>query len=1393
MGPFFHRALVPLALVLALPMVAQEDENLFLKRRALPARTGPHALSGHDRADLRQAWSLWWFGGMPSPEYLDFKNEAASRERGRWANLFPTPASAAHPLALQSLGPSASGITGTWINLGPTSNLINASFPDVDTGRPVAIVAHPTANTLYLADNGGGVFRCDNADPASTTDWVWTPITDSLPNSSSSGNLGLGAMAMSPADPKVLYIGAGDVFDAQGRGFYKTTDGGSTWTAATSGLGAATFSTAILPLSASTIFWGTNDGLKVSANGGSTFTQVTVGTTTTGRVWTIQKFSSSDLVLSLQAGTQQAVGAGSIYYSSNGGTTWTQANLSGTGLPTNIGRITIAAAGDGLTAYALLEDNTSTSASVVAKGILKSTDKGVTWTWLAAPVAPGSLFQGTGPYMTDDGGQGWYNHALTVDPNNPSRLFAGSNLALYRSSDGGTTWAQMTHWGAAGHVYAHSDFHTTAWSASGAILYVGDDGGLSVIRDPFRAIIPSSATNGSVPSDPTFIDNRRNKGLTTHLIYSVGSTTATSPADSKYRISLGLQDNGTRVRQPNTTGGTLTGTEGTFEDGIGGDGIGTLIHPVDGTQFLGSVYYADIYKSTDGGTTFKEAITGLTEANSSTDAPFYSRLVPGLKTAPNTVYTFVNTKVYVSTDFATTWSALGTSGLSGLTNAASIRQIGASSTDPNALGIVATGGRVFLSYNGGTSWNAAGTPLGNGYSMSFICFDPNNSNTVYVASVALGATYNHLWKSTNGGTSWSALDGSATTSNGLPFGIPIHVVRLDPTNASKVYVGTDFGVYSSSDAGTTWTRFGIGLPMVTVRDLYIAPDGTFLRAGSFGRGVWELQTGVSAGPSVTLSPAAATLVNGGTQGFTPTVSNGTTGTVTWTATVGTIAAGPTANGMAQTYTSPASGTTATVTATTVDTPVSTSSATLTLVAPSAVTVAVSPATFEMMTGTGTEAFSATVTPLTNTAVTWTGTGVNGSGTFSATGLAAGSYPVTATSQAAPTRSGSATVTLVTAASVTVTVTPTNGTAVVGGTAQFTATVSGLSTANQGVTWSVSGGGTINATGLFSATTAGTYTVTATNTFSGRTGTASIIVSPAPPSVTVAPTTATMVYGGTQAFTPTVSNGTTSTVTWSASSGTIGAGPTGNSVAQTYTAPASGSTATVTATTVDTPAAFSSATVTLVAPGAVNVVVAPATFEMVTGTGTKAFSAALTPLTNTAVTWTGTGVNSSGTFSATGLAAGTYTVTAASQAAPTRSGSATVTLIAPSSITIALSPASAGLLVGGTAQFSATVSGLSAANQGVTWSVNGGGSISSTGLFTATTFGTFTVTATNTFSGQVGTASITVRGLDLNADGVADLRDLLFFAKYYGTATASCDLNGDGLVNDADLSLLLAGL
>ena len=55
-----------------------------------------------------------------------------------------------------------------------------------------------------------------------------------------------------------------------------------------------------------------------------------------------------------------------------------------------------------------------------------------------------------------------------------------------------------------------------------------------------------------------------------------------------------------------------------------------------------------------------------------------------------------------------------------------------------------------------------------------------------------------------------------------------------------LYVGTHLGVYRSTDGGGAWSRFGSGMPLVNVEDLYISPDATLVRAATFGRGFWQL-------------------------------------------------------------------------------------------------------------------------------------------------------------------------------------------------------------------------------------------------------------------------------------------------------------------------------------------------------------------------------------------------------------------------------------------------------------------------------------------------------------------------------------------------------------------------
>jgi uncharacterized protein YjdB len=304
--------------------------------------------------------------------------------------------------------------------------------------------------------------------------------------------------------------------------------------------------------------------------------------------------------------------------------------------------------------------------------------------------------------------------------------------------------------------------------------------------------------------------------------------------------------------------------------------------------------------------------------------------------------------------------------------------------------------------------------------------------------------------------------------------------------------------------------------------------------------------------------------------------------------------------------------------------------------------------------------------------------------------------------------------------VSVAVTPPAAELTEGQTQTFSAQVTGAT--NTAVTWSRSPAlGTISSAGVYTAPTpiAAIQTVTITATSAAdpsKSATAVVTLNP-PAGVSVSPATATLYGGQSQQFYATVVGLPSSTVTWSINpaAGSI------NPVTGLYSAPAeiaSQQTVAVTATSVADPTKSATAVVTLLPP--VAVAVSPAT-EVAYAGQTRQFTATVGNAANTAVTWSLS--PSVGTVSATGLYTAPSSITAqqavaviaTSVAAPSKSAAATVTLMPV--VTVAVSPATAILLVGQTQQFAATVT--NAIDTSVTWTRTPAvGTISATGLYTA---------------------------------------------------------------------------
>ena len=513
--------------------------------------------------------------------------------------------------------------------------------------------------------------------------------------------------------------------------------------------------------------------------------------------------------------------------------------------------------------------------------------------------------------------------------------------------------------------------------------------------------------------------------------------------------------------------------------------------------------------------------------------------------------------------------------------------------------------------------------------------------------------------------------------------------------------------------------------------------------------------------TVTVSPMTTTLTGGATQTFTATVANDATNAgVTWSASPGTITS-------AGVYTAPAiiTATSATVTATSKKDTTKSATATITL---TPISVTVSPTTATLAAG-ATQTFAATVTAdSANAGVTWTasvGT-ITSAGVYTApTPVTTTTATITATSKTDTTKSATATVTLTPIA---VSVSPTTKTLIGGANQTFTATVTGDATLNQGVTWTASTG-SITSAGVYTApavVTTTSATVTATSkTDTTKSATAAITLTPISLNA-ISPATASLGSSGSQNFTDTVANdSSTSGVSWSIGAG-VGTLTASSTTGVTYNAPttviSAVTTVTLTATSIKDPTKSTIATITL---NPVSVTIAPASPVAMIGGAPQAFTATVAnDGSNAGVTWTVTG---GGSFSASTTASGvatTYTaadpvtaatavVTATSVKDPSKSASATITL---NPIAISFSTATAGITLdsGQTLTLTAAVTNDGSAS-GANFTASGAGTVNPTSATgnspatkltaTGTTASSVTVTATSIKDGTktATTSSITV--------------------------------------------------
>jgi photosystem II stability/assembly factor-like uncharacterized protein len=707
-------------------------------------------------------------------------------------------------------------------------------------------------NVFYIGFDNGGVWR--STDYGST----WVPLFDSQPTGS------IGAIAVAPSDPNIIYVGAGAGIIRPdlsiGDGVYKSTDAGKTWTHL-----ADLRQTQMIamidvdPKDPNRLFvaalghpYGPNQerGIFRSTNGGQSFDRVLYRDEySSGNDVRIDPTNPQTVYATLWQQQQSYIegggfgGAGNgIFKSIDGGTTW---NPLTEGLPQVVEANIAIAPSNSSVLYATVAGATGNNVTTGQVGFYKSTDAGEHWTLVVNPslnlggggagrggaggggalaAAPGGGRGGGGtgqdprPLGRIGGGD---LPTLAVDGQNENVVYSSSTV-LWRTENGGVTWSAVR--GAPG-----GDDYQKTWVNplnGNIILQVADQGGVV------------SANRGLSWSNWY--------GQPTAAMYHVTADNA-----FPYRLCGGQQDSGSACVDSRGSDGEIT-----FHDW----------HPVNITEYGeaapdpkdpdmvygGGRNNVSLYnRKTQQSTTVGPVVAGTPFARNVRTMPI------AFSPVDNTTMFYAQNAVFKSTNHGNSWTRISGdlarqhwevpasvgkyASQVHDTAQGSITALAASPRDIKVLWAGTDDGVIQVTTNGGSSWTSVTPPSVKPWARVFNMdaghFD---AQTAYAAvnTLRLDDINPHFYRTHDGGKSWTEID------NGIASGAVSNSIREDPRKKGLLYAATDLQVWVSYDDGDHWESMKYDMPAVSVRDIAVKDDSTCLCAdlvaGTHGRGFYIL-------------------------------------------------------------------------------------------------------------------------------------------------------------------------------------------------------------------------------------------------------------------------------------------------------------------------------------------------------------------------------------------------------------------------------------------------------------------------------------------------------------------------------------------------------------------------
>jgi photosystem II stability/assembly factor-like uncharacterized protein len=679
--------------------------------------------------------------------------------------------------------------------------------------------AHDHLYTIYAATRSGGLWKTTNAGT------TWTNVSDSV------GAAAVGAVAIAPSNPSVVWMGTGDQANARssysGKGVFKSTDAGATWQL--TGLADSQHIARIVihPKNPNVVYVAAlghlfsknaERGIFRTMDGGKTWKKVLYVNDGVGAIdLVINRKTPTTLYAAMYDKDRrpwQIVESGpdsAIYRTDDGGDKWKKL---GGGLPTGkIGRIGLDIyQKNPLILYALLE-NQNAKPGAPARDVSA-----------LSPLAAGII--GNELYRTDDGGKTWRKvtevnvaggkapysfNQMRINPHDDRTVIVTSD-SMFISRDGGKTWASDFMRAVFG------DFRSMWWDPDDRDrIILGSDGGVSVSVD-------GGKTGDSFP----------NMGI--GEVYAVGVD-----MDDPYNVYGGMQDHDSWKGPSNGPTGRIT-LENWVTVGPG-DGMYNVVDPTDSRWVYNTRELNQMGRMDQ-----KSGVRTNIAPSRPAGQPRlrYNWIAPIALSPHNPQILYAGAQVlFRSLNRGDTWEEISpdltTSDPSKIGLNVPYCTITSISESPVKAGTIWVGtddGKVQLTQNHGGAWidvtpalTAAGAPADRWVSRVFA--SPHDAATAFVSKSGFRnddfAPY--LYKSTDSGKTWTAITGSLPNA-------PINVVVQDRRNKDLLIVGNDVGVFVSVDGGVHWTQLKANLPAVAVHDLTIHPRENDLVIGTYGRAFW---------------------------------------------------------------------------------------------------------------------------------------------------------------------------------------------------------------------------------------------------------------------------------------------------------------------------------------------------------------------------------------------------------------------------------------------------------------------------------------------------------------------------------------------------------------------------